>query len=136
MIIGDVMDQLGDRLDNNLPHLNVQDYDADSVEVPAGLIGLPGNLDYLGTYANGLHTMVLEITLIVSRADDRISRDEIAPYGDGRDNPNSVLSVLETGDYSAFDFCQVESGCFQVIAIEEIEYLAAIFSVKVYGSGR
>lgn len=135
MIVGDVMDQLGTRL-NTISQLNVQDYEADSVEVPAGLIGLPGNLDYLGTFNDGLHTMMLEITLLVSRVDDRISRDEIAPYGDGRDNPTSVLSILESGEYSAFDFCQVESGRFQVVVIEEIEYLAAIFSVKIYGSGR
>lgn len=135
MIVGDVMDQIGARLDI-IPTLNVQDYEADSVEVPAGLVGLPSNLDFLGTYDNGLHTMLLEVTLLVSRVDDRISRDEIAPYGDGRDNPKSIMSILETGEYSAFDFCQVQSGRFQVVVIEEIEYLAAIFIVKVFGSGR
>ena len=135
MIVGDVMDQIGKRL-NTMPQLNVQDYDADSVEVPAALIGLPGDLDFLGTYSNGLHSIMLEITILVSRADDRISRDEIAPYGDGRDNPQSVLSILETGEYSAFDFCQVQSGRFQVVSIEEIEYLTAIFVVKIFGSGR
>lgn len=133
MIVGDVMDDIGTRLDS-IANLNVLPYEADDINVPAGLVSLPQDINYLGTYQRGMDTMVIIVTILVSLVDDRCRRDEVAPYADGS-GTRSVKQVLETGEYTAFDVITVEMGTFDVININEVEYLAAQFRCKIAGQG-
>src|SRR5688500_13433478 len=120
MIIGDVMDEVGAQLDT-INGLDVLPYEADSINPPCATISLPPSINYLGTYRRGMDKLVLEISIFVSMVDDRIRRDEIAPFADGSGS-KSVKEVLESGTYTAFDTLAVRSGSFMVINIEDIDY--------------
>lgn len=131
MIIKDSMKQIGDRLDV-IEKLKVKAYEADSIEVPCGLVGLPGNINYQTTYGPGFCSMRLEVTILVSMVDDRIRLDDIAQYGDTL-GTKSIRHILETGVYTAFDSLTVLSGRFQVVRISDIDYLAFIVLVDIIG---
>lgn len=134
MIVGDVMDQIGARLET-IEDLRVLPYEADSIEVPCALVSLPTNGNYLGAYQNGMTTISLIVTVLVSMANDRIRRDEITPYADDT-GARSVKTVLNTGGYTACDVATVETYMFMTVEIEKIEYLAVVFTVTVEGKGR
>lgn len=133
MIIGDVMDEVGTQL-NTITGIDVLPYDADSVNPPCAIVSLPPSINYLSTYKRGMDKLVLEVSILVSMADDRIRREEITPFADGS-GPQSVKEVLESGTYTAFDTLAVRSGGFMVISIEGIEYLGAVFQVDISGQG-
>lgn len=134
MIIKNVMTEIGDRAGTVRP-LRVHPYEADEITVPACLVSLPGLINYQTTYGPGFVSLTLEVTVLVSRVDDRIRLDEIAPYGDST-GERSIRRVLETGTYTAFDALTVMSSRFQIVEIAGDSYLACIFTVEVIGSGR
>jgi hypothetical protein len=133
MIIGDVMDDVGSRLET-IPGLRVLPYEADDVNVPAAMISLPTNLDYSRAYARGMDSITLNIIILVSSVNDRIRRNEITPYGDGS-GTKSIKQVLESGKYGSFDTIFVPRGNFDVINISELKYLGIRFVVTVTGQG-
>jgi len=134
MIVMAVMKDIGNRLDTINP-LRVHPYEADEISVPAGLISLPTLINYQTTYGSGVNTMTLDITVLVTKVDDRIRLEQIAPYADS-EGPKAIAQVLETGTYSAFDSIQVLSSRFAIVNIAGDDYLACIFSVEVIGTGR
>lgn len=134
MILADVMDQLGDRL-RTISGLHVHAYEADDIVVPGAIISLPMDIDYLGTYENGMHNMTFVLSILMSSADDRLRRDQITPYVDSH-GPQSVIQILECPGYTAFDFAVVARAGFVVVEIAKVDYDAALFTVNVSGSGR
>jgi hypothetical protein len=132
------MDQIGERLDT-IPDLNVAPYEADDISVPAALVSLPANIDYLTTNAQGVNEIDVLVSILVSEVGDKIRRDQIAPYGDGDDGgPKSIKRILEAGNgsYTAFSFIKVKSGGFTVVSIANINYLGFLSLCHVVGSGR
>lgn len=136
MIVEDVMVELGTKLDEISP-LRVLPYDADTIEVPAGLVSLPVQIDYQTSYGSGFNMMRLEITLLVGLAgtDDRVRLEQIAPYADSHGS-KSVVAKLQSATYTTFDSLAVLNSRFDVIRIGEIDYLACIFLVDILGPGR
>lgn len=133
MIITRVMDEIGNRL-KSIPRLNVLSYEADDITVPAAMVSLPTLGTFDETYGRGMDSMTLYVTILVSSADDRIRRDQIAPYADGS-GPTSIKQVLQSGSYTAFHTLRVASFSFNVVKISEIRYLAAVFTNEITGQG-
>lgn len=118
MIIEDVMDEIGTELDT-ISGLRVQPYEADEVQVPAALVSLPGAIDYQTTFGPGFCRLTMEITLLVSKVDDRIRRKQIAPYGDSSGS-RSIRAVLEAKEeWDSFDSLEVKSGRYTVVGIAD-----------------
>lgn len=133
MIIEDVMDDIGNQLDT-ISGINVLPYEADDIDVPCALVSLPPEINYLATYRRGMDRMTIMVTILVSLVDDRVRRQEIAPFADGAGS-QSIKQVLESGTYTAFDVIAVRKGEFDVIDIGGIEYLGAVFTVDIAGPG-
>lgn len=134
MIIKNTMAEIGDRCDTIHP-LRVHPYEADEISPPAVLVSLPGLISYQTTYGPGFMSVTVEVTVLVSRVDDRIRLEEIAPYGDSV-GEKSIRYALETGTYTAFDSLTVLNARYQIVEIAGDSYLACIFTVEVIGSGR
>lgn len=135
MIIKDVMDEIGEKLDT-IPGVRVLPFDADEVQVPAGLVSLPSNINFLGTNQSGLNIIKIFATILVSKSDgDLIRRDLLAPYGDHA-GPKSVKQALESGPYRSCDDVTVVSGSFTVVSIARVDYLGYVSLCDVAGSGR
>lgn len=131
MIIETVMDAIGARIDTISP-IRVQKYEADSIEVPAGLVSLPGTINYQTTLGPGFCRMTIEVTILVSKVDDRVRRKQIAPYGD-TSGAKSIRAQLEGGTYTAFDSLEVQTGRFTVVGIAGDDYLAFVALVDIVG---
>lgn len=133
MKLADIMTQLADRL-KLIPGLNVYDYPADAITVPAAMVDYPEQYAYDAAYQRGLDDLVVPVYVAVGKASDRSARDNLAGYVDGS-GPASVKQILETGQYAAFDTCSVTQVEFLVITDAAVDYLAAKFSVGITGKG-
>ena len=133
MILEDIMDQIGQRLDS-IDGLRTAAYEADDVQVPAAIVSLPPNITYSETYNRGMDSITLIVTILVSLANARIRRDQIAVYADGV-GPKSVKAVLESGSYTAFDTIFISTAQFMVVDIAKLSYLSVVFTANVTGRG-
>lgn len=136
MIVKNVHNELANRLEI-IPGIRAVKYedDADEIQLPSGLISLPPQIRYHGTFANGMSEMDCLITILVSLVDARVRLEQIAPYGDDT-GPYSVKEILETGTYTAMDVVTIHTGMFTVLTIAETTYKAFIAQGKIAGSGR
>jgi hypothetical protein len=133
MNLTEVMSELGDQLDT-ISKLNVYRYSANKPSAPAALVSLPDDLNYLGAYGRGLDSMTLPVTVLVGKMSDSSSHRDMAAYANGS-GARSVKQVLEAGTYTAMDTVVVESVDFLIYTVNDIDYLAAEFAVKITGSG-
>lgn len=133
MIVSDVMDALAGQLDT-IAGLRVFAYPADNVPAPAAVVGYPESIEFDTTMGRGVDEMVIPVFLLVGRVTDRNSRDALGAYCDGS-GASSVKAVLQAGAYTAMHRVRVESVDFSVVTIAALEYLAAVFTVHVYGGG-
>jgi hypothetical protein len=133
VIISDVMDELGNQLDT-IDGLRVHNYEADDINVPAGLISLPRSIDFSTTYNRGMDKLVLNAVILVSVVGDKIRRDEIAPYADGA-GPKSVKQILESTQYSSFDTIFVAKAVFDIFRFVDVDYLGLRFDINIAGEG-
>lgn len=118
MIIENVMDEIGTQLDT-ISGLRVKPYEADEIAVPAALVSLPGLIDYQTTFGPGFCRFGIEITILVSKVDDRVRRKQIAPYGDTT-GAKSIRYALESkASWNSFDSLEVQNGRFTVIGIAD-----------------
>lgn len=137
MILGDVMDQIGDQLDT-INGLRVFRYPPDQPPpAPAAIVTYPDTYTYDATYGRGMDRISdLPVVLLVGKVSDRASRDAIAKYVDGS-GAESVKAVIEAGTYTAFDTVRVASVAFDRITFggQGNEYLAATFTLDIAGQG-
>jgi len=104
------------------------------VSPDAAIVSYPERIDFDQTYGRGMDTMVLPVVLVVGKVSDRAARDKLAAYCKGT-GASSVKAVLESGTYTAFDVVQVADVEFDVVTIEGADYMAALFTLKIAGSG-
>lgn len=133
MILADVMTQIAARL-KLIGGLNTYDWPPDAIAVPAAFLDYPETLTYDSTYQRGLDELTLPVYLAVGKVSDRSARDNLSGYVDGS-GPASVKQTLETGQYAAFDTCEVASADFAVVTFEGIDYAAVKFNVNIAGKG-
>jgi hypothetical protein len=78
--------------------------------------------------------MSLPVVIVVGRPTDRSTRDLLGVYCNGT-GPSSVKAVLESGTYTALHTLRVEEIKFDVASIAGVDYMAALFTLDIAGSG-
>jgi hypothetical protein len=133
MRLDDVMDQVATQLDT-ISGLRVTAFPADSVSPPAAIVSYPGTYTYDETYGRGMDRLSLPVVVVVGKPYDRSTRDNLAGYCDGSGS-SSVKAVLESGTYTAFSTVRVESVEFDVLTIAGTDFMAALFTLDIAGTG-
>jgi hypothetical protein len=131
--LADVMQEVADRLDA-IEGLRVHPSPPGKVTPPAAVVSYPETYTFDETYGRGMDRLSLPLVVVVGRPVDRSTRDALAAYCKGS-GAASVKAVLESGTYSAFDVLRVESIDFDVVSIGGTEYMAALFTLDIAGSG-
>lgn len=132
MDINAVMEQVGDRL-AMIQGLRVHKEPPGTVNPPAAVVVFP-DITFDLTYRRGMDTLSMPVVLVISKAVDRVSRQQVTPYVSGS-GVKSIKAVLESATYSAFDVVQVASVEFGVAPIGAVEYLTATFTLTIAGKG-
>lgn len=133
MILADVMDQIGDRLDT-ITGLRVFRYPPDSVTPPAAIVSYPDEIVFDETYGRGMDRMTLPVVIVVGKVSDRTSKDRLTAYANGS-GTSSVKGVIEGGTYTAFDTVRISRAEFDVVSINSTDYVAGLFDLDIAGQG-
>jgi hypothetical protein len=97
MLLSDVMDELAARLDV-IDGLRVHAFPADNVNVPQAVVTYPETLTFDETYGRGSDRLTIPVVVLVGKASDRASRDQLAAYADGS-GVKSIKSAIESASY-------------------------------------
>lgn len=133
MNLADVMEEIKDQLDT-IPNLNCFAYPPDAIHPPAAIVSYPERYDFDETYNRGEDSMEIPVFIVVGRASDRATRDNLAKFCDGSGD-TSIKQVIEAGTYSSFDSVRVMSVEFDVVDIGGKNYWAAMFRLDIAGNG-
>lgn len=131
MNLASVMAALATELDK-IDGLRVYGWPADQVAAPAAVVGYPSTYSFDQTFGRGSDRMTIPVFVLVGRVDDRTARDVLGAYVDGS-GAKSVKAKVEAGSYSAMDSVRVVDVEFLAVSVGGVEYLAAEFSVDVFG---
>jgi hypothetical protein len=133
MDLADVMDAVANRLDT-ITSLRVHAYPPGTVTPPAAVVSYPETVAFDETYGRGMDQMTVPVVLVVGKVSDRAARDALGAYCDGSGSA-SVKAVLESGTYTAFSTLRVTDIDFDTVTIGGTDYIAALFSLDITGSG-
>jgi hypothetical protein len=128
-----VMTELGVALET-VPNLRIAVV-GEKPQPPAAYVSYPESITFDRTYGRGTDEMDLQVVLVVGQTVARATRAALAAFCAGS-GASSVKSALE--DYSPYESCdvvRVTSVDFDVVKLAAVDYMAAIFSVNVVGSG-
>jgi hypothetical protein len=106
----------------------------EKVTPPSAFIALPEGVDYDGTYQRGEDSTELQAIVVVGRTVARETRAAVLAYvaGSGTD---SVKAALESYTYTECDVVDVPHADLDVATIAGVDYMAAIFTIKITGQG-
>lgn len=93
MNLADVMDELAARIET-IDGLQVFSFPPDNVAVPAAVVTYPEAYDYDATYSRGSDRLTIPMVVMVGKASDRSSRDQLSAYADGS-GARSIKAVVE-----------------------------------------
>lgn len=133
MNLADCMDQVAAQLDT-IPGLRTFPFPPDKLVPPAAVVSYPDDYTFDATYGRGMDRLTLPVVIVLGKPTDRSVRDRLGAYVDGSGD-RSVKQVVEAGSYAAFDSVRVMSVEFDVVTIGGTDYMAALFSLDVAGSG-
>jgi hypothetical protein len=133
MDLAAVMQAVSDQLDT-IVGLNCYAWPSSTVSPPAAVIAYPESIDPDLTYRRGKGRISLPVWVVVGNVSEKSTRDAIAAYVNSS-GPASVVAVLDAGTYTAFDTLHVESIEFDVVTIGAVDYLGALFTLDISGSG-
>jgi hypothetical protein len=114
--------------------LNCFWYAPDRITPPAFIVDIPESIDFNATYARGMDVANLEAFLLVGKADDKASLQQLAPYCDGSGD-KSIIQKLQSRKYESCADVTVPKVEFDVIKIGGTDHLAARFTITASGSG-
>lgn len=134
MNLGAVMDEVGAVL-ATVSGLRVFDYPPPTLVPPAGVVSYPEAIAFDQTYGRGMDRIGrLPVLLIEGRANDRAARDRVARWAAGGGD-GSIKAVFESHDWVSCDVVTVTECTFDVVQVAGIDYIAALFSLDIAGSG-
>ncbi len=134
MILSAVMDELAAELDT-IAGLRVFAYPTDSVPPPAAVVGYPEKITFDTTMGRGVDKATFPIFVVVGRVTDRSARNLLSVYCDGT-GAKSVKAVLNAGaPWTAMASVRTGDIDFTTVTVAGIDYLTAVFTVDVYGTG-
>lgn len=132
MRLAEVMDEIAFRLRSITMFREVVAWPKGSVTPPAAIVAYPVSYNPHATYARGATEMKLPVFAVVAKVSERTARDAMSQLVDG---PNSVITVLESGTYTAFDTITVSNVDFDTVSIAGTDYITAVFDCDIVGSG-
>lgn len=133
MDVAEVMDELAARL-GMIAGLRVFAWPPGSVTPPAAIVSYPERVDFDSTYGRGMDRMTVPVAVVVGRPADRATRDSLAAYCGGG-GARSVKAALDRGFCTAWDSVRVVRADTDVVSIGGVDYLAALFSIEISGTG-
>lgn len=133
MSIAAIRSALADNL-STIRGLRVSSDMPDQVNPPIAVINLQ-TVNYDGAFAGGLVTYNFQVTVIVGRASEREAQRRLDAYiTPGSGSIKDAVESDKTLAGSAYDVRVVDMSNFGSILIADQNYLAAEFSVVVYGN--
>jgi len=133
MNLAAVMDAISARLDT-IAGLRCFPYPPAKLTPPAAVVSYPDTYTFDETYGRGMDRISLPVVVVVGKVSDRAARDQLGAYCNGS-GASSVKQVLESGTYTAFHAVRVASIEFDVVSIAGVDYIAALFTLDIAGSG-
>jgi hypothetical protein len=133
MELSAVMDDLGAALEG-ISGLRVFPYWADRVEPPAAIVGWPDPLNFDETYQRGADRASFPLFVLVGRVDSRSARDQLSQYANG-DGARSIKQAIDTYEATAYGEATVQRVEFGVMRVADTDYLAATFTLDIFGPG-
>lgn len=137
MNVVDVMDEIGRKL-RQIDGLNVADWDAEDVSVPAALVPLPDRIDYDKTYGRGSDGITIEFMIVIGLGNKRAASKQAAEFA-APSGPRSVREKVGAAPNNRYEYCddvQVQSCEFDVVRIAGTDYLGCVFTAMIAGNGR
>lgn len=130
MILSDIMDEIAASL--TAAGYRSYSWPVPTLTPPAAVVVYPDAIDYDLTYRRGCDEISLPVVVVFGRPTDRSTRDLFsnAVRGDG-----SIKRMLESSSYTSCDSVRVTRATTDVASFAGVEYLAAMFTVQVIGSG-
>jgi hypothetical protein len=114
--------------------LRVFAYQAPRIVPPTAEVEWPESIDYDTTLRRGSDRLTLQVRVMVSQADARSGQAQLAAYADGAGD-RSVKAVVEAYQASAYDTARVTKCEFGVTSVDAVQYLSALFTLDIIGSG-
>lgn len=133
MNVSAVMDDVAAALEQ-IDGLRVFAYQAPRINPPTAEVEWPDSIDYDSTMRRGSDRMTLQARVMAGQADARSARDVLAVYADGS-GAQSVKAVVEGYAATAYDTARVTKCEFGVTSVAAVEYLSALFTIDLIGSG-
>lgn len=134
MNIAHVMDEIALAL-TAVDGLRVFPYQPGEISPPAAIVGWPAPLQFDTTMARGSDRLTIPVWVLVSAADQRASRNDLAPYLDGSDG-KSIKNAIDEGTYTAFDSVRVQEATVDSYTVGAVAYLGAVFQLDIIGPGQ
>lgn len=100
----------------------------------AVVIPYPTRVDYDGTYGRGMDTIEQLIVMLHPRPTDEATVTRVSGYTAGSGDL-SVKQALESFAWSTCHGCRVEAAEFDAVEYAGVKYMAAMFTVAIWGSG-
>lgn len=112
--------------------LRTYSYIPDQINPPVAVCG-PSSVEYDSAFDRGHDTLVWDVVVIVSRADEKAAQDALDGYCDST-STSSVKAAIE-GDRTLGGACidarVTDLTSYQSLAVGEVQYLAATFRVSI-----
>jgi hypothetical protein len=106
----------------------------DKANAPSAFVTYPAGIDFDQTYGRGEDSMELQAVVVAGRTVARATRKTLAAYCNGS-GAESVKTALEGFTYTTCDVVTVPHIDFDVQTIAAVDYMAAIFTIKITGRG-
>lgn len=134
MNLVDVMDQLGDALDE-ISGLRVWRYPPGSITPPAAVVGWPETLELETAYQQGAASMTIPIVVLEGKVSERSSALRLGAYAAGTGAKSIKAAIDDYASYTALDVATVRRVEFDIYTVAAVDHLAAVFDVDIIGSG-
>jgi hypothetical protein len=133
MNLAGAMDELAAALDT-IDGLRVYPYTAQTVSPPAAIVTWPEEITYDRAMARGADSLTLPVFVMVGAVDARTSRDLLAQFLAGS-GLRSVKAAIDGYAYIELDSARVATAKVEAVTVADVEYLAAVFDVAIFGRG-
>lgn len=133
MNVTTVLSAIADQLDT-ISGLRVYDYPIGSMVVPAAVVGYPETITFDVSMGRGQDQIEIPVAVLAGKVSDRTAMDVLGPFLDGSGS-SSVKAVLEAknGTWTGLARVRVRSATVDTAVVGSVEYLAAMFTLDVYG---
>jgi hypothetical protein len=127
-----VMQEVADAV-NEITGLRTSGWPVGSLVAPGAIVTYPDSIDYDETYGRGLDKITnLPLWVVIGQVKDKSARDRAGEYAAGK-GARSIKQRLEGRGWSSLDTLTVTKCRFDTVTEAGVDYLAALFSIDIFG---